>query len=884
VTVPTRGIVARLSGVAARVRGVVFRRAADREMDEEIRFHIEMETEKNMRAGMPGHEAHRKALATFGGVERHRETLREARRVPLLEPFWLDVRFGARFLVRDPALALVAALTIALGVGATTTVFSALNTVLIRPLPLLDSNRLVSIQESRSGAVSTGLEGMLIAYGRVQQYRAATASVFESLSAHRLEASFSLRLADATVAVSGALTAGNYFRTLGVQPALGRSYSADDAAEIVISHELWSTHFARDPGVLGQAVGLDGKTVTVVGVAPAGFVGATFVTNHVWVPVGVRSVSLESWDIRMVPVGSLREGVGRAQAAAAVDAAARSIPAEPNTTVRAARVDALSTVAVVGRAEVTGFFALLLGMALLVLLIAAANIAGVMLSRGFARRREMAVRLAIGAGRSRVVRHLLAESLLIFALAGLLGVGLAYLGTAWLAGIPLPPQLPPVLLDLEPDLRVLAFAAVVTGTTGVVFGLVPALKASRPDLVPALKSATAASTAGEGRTRNFFVGAQVSLAVTLLLTGTLFARSLQQGLRADLGFDADGVVAATIDLGAPLDYERERAREFYRALIERVSALPGVQSAALSQYILLSGSRSGGGASRPDAPETGTTNVSVSSVTPRYFETMGIELVAGRGFTDADADGAVPVVVINQTLADRLWPGESPIGRLVQQPWTSQPAEVIGVASEGRYTFVTEEPTPFVFLSYLQVSRPEMAIHVRAPGAEAATLEAVADAVRQLDPNLAIRTPVWIADLVGTGLFPHRFGAQMVGAFGIVGVILAAIGIYGVLSYHVTRRTRELGVRRALGATGARVVRDVTGRGGFIAAVGCLIGMLAGGVLAHVARGFLFGIRPLDPLTFTAVPILLFVISVFASWVPARRASAVAPSEALRMD
>jgi putative ABC transport system permease protein len=384
--------------------------------------------------------------------------------------------------------------------------------------------------------------------------------------------------------------------------------------------------------------------------------------------------------------------------------------------------------------------------------------------------------------------------------------------------------------------------------------------------------------------RNLFVGAQVSLAVTLLLTGTLFARSLQQGLRADLGFDADGVVAATIDLGAPLDYHGERAREFYRALIERVSALPGVQSAALSQHVLLSGSRSGGGASRPDAPEAVTTNVSVSSVTPGYFETMGIELVAGRGFTDADADGALPVVVINQTLADRLWPGASPIGRPVQQPWTSQPAEVIGVASEGRYTFVTEAPTPFVFLPYLQVSRPEMSIHVRAPGAEAATLRAVANVVRQLEPNLAIRTPVRVADLVGTGLFPHRFGAQMVGAFGIVGLILAAMGIYGVLGYHVTRRTRELGVRRALGATGARVVRDVVGRGGFIAGVGCAVGMLAGGALAHVARGFLFGIRPLDPVTFTAVPLLLFCVAVLASWLPARRASHVQPSEALRVD
>jgi len=872
------------AGLAARLRHALFRRAADHEMDEELRFHVDMETEKNVRAGMSPEEARRRALVAFGGMERHRQALRYGRRLPVVEALWADARFGVRALARTPGLSMVAALTVALGVGATTTVFSAVNAVLLRPLPLPDPERLASIQERRSGLVSTGLEGMLIPYSRYQEYRGATRDIFESLAAHRLVDGFSLRLAETTVAVNGALTSGNYFQTLGVRPELGRAYTSDDAPEIVISHTLWVNRFGSDPSVVGRSVGLDGRTVTIVGVAPRGFAGATFVEDRIWAPVGLRGLDPESWSLRVVPLARLKAGVDRRRAAAAVDALARRlVPHQESATVRGALLARLTIVPDDGRNTVTGFFGMLLGTAVLVLLIAAANIAAIMVARGIARRREMAVRLALGAGRARMVRHLMAESLMIFAAGGAAGVALAYAGCAWLQGIDLPPQVPPLLLGFSPDARVLAFAVAVSGTVGLLSGLLPALGSSRPDLVPALKTGLAGSMGGRNRARDVFVGAQVALAAALLLAAALFVRSVQEGVRADVGFDADGVVATAIDLGAPHDYDRDSGRAFDRRLLERVRALPGVQSAGLSGSVLLSGWRSGGGVRPEDTPDAPSTYAAYTVVTPEYFGTMGIRILEGRGFTGADVEGSPPVAVINRTLADRLWPGESPIGRRFIG-LRREPLEVVGVTGPGKYIFVTEEPTGFVFLPYGQVYSARMNLHARAPGAEASTIRAIAGVVRDLDPDIAIGTPVLVRGVVGTGLFPQRFAAQLIGAFGLVGLILAATGIYGVLAYQVTRRTRELGVRRALGATTGRVVGNVLGRGAVLASAGCLIGTGAGAALAFAARSFLFGIRPLDPLTFTAVPLGLLLVALLASWLPARRAVSVEPSEALRTE
>lgn len=870
-------------GLGARLRHTLFRRRLDREMDDEIAFHLAMEAEKLESRGVDPAEARRRAAVAFGGVERHREALREGRRVPVLEPLVRDVRFGVRSLARDPGLTAAAVVTIALGVGATTAVFSVTRALLLRPLPLPEVHRLVSIQEQRSGAVSTGVEGMLIPYPRFEAYVDAAGGVFSETAALRLDG-FALRLDEVTVHVDGALTSGSFFETLGIRPALGRAYTLDDAAEVVLSHDLWQARFGGDPSVVGRRVALDGTPLTIVGVGPRGFRGVTAFADALWAPVGVRDLSPESWGLRVVPLGRLAEGVDLTRASAVVEAAALAIPPESGSTVRGATLDPVQTVPIQGRAVVGAFLGLLLGLAVLVLLIAAANIAGVLLARAFARRRETAVRLALGAGRGRVVRHLLAEALLLFLAGGAAGVGLAHLGTAALSSMPLPPQAP-VILEFGPDRTVLAFALLVTGVTGLVFGLVPALQASRPGLIDALRAGGWGATAGGGRTRDVFVGAQVALSVLLLATAALFVQSFRAGATVDPGFDADGVVVARIDLGSPHDYDGEGRLRFWTDLRERARAITGVESVGLAQVVLLSGDRWGGLVLAADDLEGEGVNAFSDVVGWGYFQALGVEVVQGRGFTSTDVEGTVPVAVVNESAAARLWPGESAVGRRIRGGALNrgdQEVEVVGVVRDGRYVFATEEPTAAVFQPLDQMSPTAASIHLRAPGSEAGALRELGEIVRTLDADVAMEWAGPLEALTGFSLYPHRIAAGLVGAFGLVGLLLSALGLHGVLAHQVARRTREFGVRRALGAGTGDVVARVLGRGAVLAGGGCAVGLGAGWLVARAVGSFLYGVTPLGAPSLATVAALLFAVAVGAGLVPALRAARVAPARALR--
>ncbi len=868
-------------GLRARFRHTLLRRRLDREMDDEIAFHLAMEAEKLESQGVDPAEARRRAAVAFGGVERHREALREGRRVPVLEPLVRDVRFGMRSLAREPGLTLAAVVTIALGVGATTAVFSVTRALLLRPLPIPEVDRLMSIQEQRSGAVSTGVEGMLIPYPRFEAYADATEGVFRSTAAVRLDG-FALRLDDVTVHVDGALTSGGFFETVGIRPILGRVYTGDDDAEIVISHDLWLARFGGDPEVVGRRVALDGAAVTIVGVGPRGFRGVTAFADALWAPVGIRDLEPDSWGLRVVPLGRLADGVDRARAAAVVDAAAGAIPSDPNATIRGATLDPVQSVPVQGRGVVGAFLGLLLGLAVLVLLIAAANIASVLLARAFARRRETAVRLALGAGRARVVRHLLAEALLLFVAGGAAGVALAYLGTAALASIPLPPQAP-VILDLAPDRTVLVFALAVTGGTGLVFGLVPALQASRPGLIGALRAGGWGATAGGGWTRDLFVGGQVALSVLLLATAALFAGSFRAGASVDPGFDAAGVVVARIDLGAPHDYDGGARLRFWSELRDRARAIPGVKSVGLAQLVLLSGDRWGGDVRAADDPDAPGVNAFSDFVGWGWFEALEVEIVEGRAFRPSDGPDAPPVAVVNQFAAERLWPGETAVGRRLRGAMNrSEEVEVVGVVRDGRYVFATEEPTAAVFQPLDQMSPTAASIHLRAPGSEARALRELGEIVRSMDADVALELAGPLEALIGFSLYPHRIAAGLVGAFGVVGLLLSALGLHGVLAHQVARRTREFGVRRALGAGTGDVVARVLGRGAVLAGAGCAVGLAAGWLVARGVGSFLYGVTPLGAPSLAAVAALLFAVAVGAGLVPALRAGRVAPARALR--
>ncbi len=796
-----------------------------------------------------------------------------------------DLRYALRALRRNPGLTLVCVLTISLGVGATTAVSSIVNALLFRPLPITAPGRVVSVEELRRGAVGTMLGRRAIPYERYEQYRDATARVFSGLAANHY-ASFSLQADGEATSIYGSLTSANYFDVLGVRPAAGHFFARDDERTVVLSHALWRSRFGADPGVVGRTVHLDSRPYTVVGVAARGFSGTNvgFVLDA-WVPIrayapGAGASMFDRW---VAMFGRLAPGVTLAQASAAANVAATSIPpGERQTVVERARVTRMSGIPSGFRGDVDAFLGILFGTALLVLLIAGANVAGILLARAAGRRREMGVRVAIGAGRGRIVRQLLVESVVLFLVGGGAGVGVAYLLTGLLERVAVLPMGFAVALDVSPDPAVIVGALLIAAVVGIAFGLVPALDASRTDVTRILKEAD--PRGGRSRARSAFVAAQFALCVLLLVVGGLFVRTLRSALGASPGFDPDGVVVAGIDL-APHGIDEERGRAFYARLLERVRALPEVQAAGIAQVALLTGSRYGSDVHPAEGGPAGErrTNAGFDVVDPAYFETLRVSLTAGRFFTPGDRAGTRPVAVVNETLARRMWPGEDPLGRRLRID-RDEAVEVVGVTRDGKYASQEEDPQAFVFLPFAQRYAPDMVLHVRTRAPAPETVSKLREVVHELNPNVALQAPGALAPKVGVTLLPQRVAAWLIGGFGLVGMLLAALGVYGLLSYLVTQRSREFGIRIALGAREQDLVRQVLGSGARIAAAGALIGIAGAILAAHLVHAFAFGVSPLDPVTFLAVPALLAAVALLACWLPARRAAGADPVNALRAE
>lgn len=855
-------------------------------MDEELRFHLDMEIEQNIRKGMSPAEARHRAMVAFGGLDQTREKLRVGRQLPFVEPLFREMAQALRAVRRSPGFAAVAFLMVAMGVGATTSMFSVANAFLLRPLPIPEPENLYGIWEDRQGAMSIGMEGTRVPFNRYESYEEGTRDVFRSLAAH-VSAAFSLRTPQETVSVEGMEVSGNYFTTLGLEPHLGHFFSESDAPEVVISHGLWQRLFSGDSAVVGGTVHLDGKPLTLVAVAPEAFLGLTaaFVSD-LWVPAGrpgdrVGSGFSAGW---VTPVGRLRPGVSQEDASSLVRLVALNVPPdEPQTTVRGARLEPVTGVPPLMVDELRGFFTMLVAAGLLVLLIAAANLANALMARGVNRRREIAIRSAIGAGRTRVVAHLLAENFLLFLVGGVGGVGLAYLGTWGMGRIPLPPHLG-LQLDLAPDLRVLAVALLLTLSVGMVFGLVPAFHGTRFNLVPALKLGLSGGNGHRSRLRGAFVAGQTAMSVLLLIVAFLFFRSLKAGLGGEPGFDSAGVVVAGVDLG-PHGFTEDQGREYFEQLLERVRAIPAVESAGLSMQTLGIPEAPMNNVSSPDAvPEqVSVRHANYNVVGLGLIETMGMELVAGRGFNSTDAHGSPEVVLVSENLAEGLWPGRSPIGRRIRFVGDREP-EVVGVVRDGRYLGIADDPRPYVVFPHSQLYASEMQFHIRTSAPADVIVRELKDEARALDPNVAVEMGMGLQELLGIILLPQWLASTLVGVFGFIGMALAALGTYGILAYQVAQRTREFGVRRALGAGREGIVGLVLRQGAVLAAWGCGLGILAGVGVSQGIRGFLFGVAPLDPLTFATVPFGLFLVALLASFVPAVRAAKVSPIEALRQE
>ncbi|HEV7890010.1 MAG TPA: ABC transporter permease [Pyrinomonadaceae bacterium] len=809
-----------------------------------------------------------------------------------------DLRFGVRALWKSPGFTLVAVASLALGIGANTAIFSLVNTVLLRPLPAREPSRLVSV--SVLGKDDTMLA---FSYPTYKDYRERSGDALSGIFAERL-GPMSLSRDGNNQRVWGYLVTGNYFEVLGVSAAQGRAFTAeDDRAPLaspvaVLSHGSWVRRFGADPSVVGKDIMLNGHPFRVVGVMPEGFVGAEVVyTPEVWVPMMMQewiepgNAWLERRTTQNIfSVGRLKDGVTREQAEASLNMLAKRLGEEYPDTDEGQRIALVPPGFIVPqlRGAVVGFAAVLMAAVALVLLIACVNLANLLLARASSRRKEIAIRLAMGASRWRVVRQLLTESLLLSLAGGVLGLLLAM----WILDLVAayrPPIDVPLWIDVNVDGRVMAFTLAASVLTALLFGLMPALQSARADLVPALKDAGAVAGRTRTRLRSALVVAQVMLSLVVLVAAGLVVRALGRLQTVSPGFEVEHGLVASFDLGLQ-NYDEARGQDFERRLIERVRALPGVRAASLTDLMPLSlnyssndihieGQQLGRGANAPISM--------VASVERDYFNAMSIPLVAGRAFTEADKEDATRVVIVNETLARRFFPGEDPaqgaIGRRISfQSDTGPWLEIAGVARDGKYWTLGEAPQLFVYSPLSQAYSQTATLVVRSEGDPRSLASSIRAEVARLDPALPLFDVKTMDEHMGVSLFPARVAASLLGGFGLLALLLAAMGVYGVVSYSVAQRTREIGIRLALGARARDVLGLVAGRSMALVGAGLAAGLAVALMLTHFMEGVLYGVSATDAVTFTLVVLTLAAVALLACLVPARRATKVDPMVALR--
>ena len=802
-----------------------------------------------------------------------------------MEALRQDIIQSCRRLRRTPGFTAVAAVTIALGVAATTTVFSVANGLLLKaPDGVSDPGSLVNLHTTSPD----GSSFHAFSYPEYREYREGDIGL-AGLATYSVTA-MSLLRTDEPELVAGMLVSDNYFDVVGARPALGRAFAADDQDVAVLSYDVWRDRFAGDSAVLGRTVTVNRHPLAVIGVAEPGFRGHIAVLDAgIWVPVAAQPLLLPGerlgWDSSWLEVvGRVRPGVSREQVQASADLVARRIMEARPEVGEGHGIDVRRYTALFGQfyGSVFAFMALLLGIAGVVLLIACMNVANLLLARGTGRAKEIAVRLALGSGRRRVLQHLVVESVLLFALGGLAGTVLAFWAARALSAFH-PPIPIPIALDFAPDVRVLGFALAAAFLTGVTFGLVPALRASRPALVPVLKSETAGGGSTHTRLRDLFVVTQVAGSALLLVGAGLFVRSLGRAAAIDPGLDPSGVEIATIDLGIN-NYGEAEGRDFYRRLEERLAASPGVEVTGLVQTLPLNLENSEtvitieGHEVSDDHPGHQT---DFNVVTPGYFPTMRISILGGRGFDATDVEGAPLVAILNETAARTYWPGESAVGKRIflGRPPDAAAATVVGIARDGKYRSLGEDARVMLYIPFAQDYRPQMTLAVRGDGNTGAAVRSV---LRELDPALPYLHRGPMGEVMAISLLPQRLAAGVASGFGSLGLLLAAVGLYGILAYTVALRTREFGIRLALGATGGRLIGLVLRRGLVLTAIGLGVGFGAAWGVTRLIGGLLFGLNPLDPVTYGGIGVALMVVTLLASYMPARRARGVDPMVALR--
>lgn len=875
------------------VRAMLGRARMESDMDAELRFHMQAYAEDLQRQGVARDEAMRRAHIEFGGVERLKEECRDARGVSFAETLLQDLRYGARALRKSPGFTAIAVLTLGLGIGANTAIFSVVNAILLHPLAYKDADRLVTILIDPAAPVSAA---------NYVDWREQSHS-FEGMAAAEYW-SPNLTGVDQPENIRGHKITYDLFPLLGSQPLLGRLFTEqDDRAgsehQVILSYRLWQRRFSQDRNVIGKVIRLNGDAYSIVGVMPRDFQFAPFWATHaeLWVPIafGDRVHNRAGNSLRVF--GRLKPGATLAQARAEIATITAHLEKQYPGTNQNVVVTPLKE-QVVGKVEAP--LLVLLGAVGFVLLMACANVAHMLLARAASRQKEIAVRAALGAGRIRVVRQFLTENLLLAGIGGALGLLLAFWGTRAL--VALSPESIPRAETVTLDGWVVLFLFGITVLTSIGFGLAPALQASAVNLSDTLKETGRGSSDGmqRNRLRSFLVASEFALALMLLIGAGLMVRSFFALQSVDPGFNPHNVLSMVVSVAGSNEAAIGNREVFYRQLLERVRAIPGVESAAGINHLPLAGDLWGWPFAiegRPK-PRAGDSPGGVYRIaTPGYFATMRIPLLRGRDIAEADTETAPGVVLINEKAAHSFWPGQDPIGKRISfdADTTVMPTwlTIVGVVKDAKQGDWAAKPDEEVYLAAFQnkqfLGAPEshssyITLVVRTTGDPAALTQALKDTVWSFDRNLPISQVVTMDAVVAAANAQPRFEMMLLGIFATVALLLAAVGIYGVMSYAVSRRTHEIGIRVSLGANPADVVLLVVRQGMLLALIGSVAGIIGALGLSRLMKSLLYGVKPIDPLIFGGVTILLLVVAMAASYLPARRAMRVDPMIALRYE
>src|SRR5882762_8395660 len=887
---------ATLRSIVQRLTALFRRRRLEDDLDNELRSHLEMSAELNLRKGMSPADARREALRSFGGVEQTKEIYREQRGLPMIETTWQDLCFALRMLRRSPGFSLLSILCLTLGIGANAAVFSWIEGILFRPYPAVThQERLVAVGGTARGEA----RGNPLSWPDFLDLQRGC-TLCETLFVSKITGT-TLSIGERAERTIGSIVSANYFDAIGVHPILGRGFEpGEDVGSnahpvTVISYQLWQSRFKGDPTIIGKTQRLNGIEHTIVGVAPEGFLG-TFVGwgMQFWVPASMEETfegggyKLEDRGARWIEAYTrLKPGVTLEQAQQEISAVAKRLETDFPATNRGRGIKLwpLWQTPFNNASTLLPTLGIMLAVVVVVLLIACANVGNLLLVRSFARRHEMTVRVAVGANRSRLLQQLITEGLILSALAATGGLLVAH----WCrhALVLLFPARAGVAMTLpgEIDWRVLALSAGVCLISTLLLGLVPAIQTSKIDLAGALKSEMAGVVGGgHGKSwlRSGLVVLQVSLSFLLLVGTGLLMQSLQRIRNLNPGFSTQGVLFTAVDLRGA-GYDPQRAKTFDDALLERVQALPGVESAALARSTPLSYGSFSSSAIAVDGyqpPPDEQPTVQYNQVGPAYFSTMGIPLLSGREFTRADNETALPVAIVNDVMAAQYWRGDDPIGKrlLVKGQWR----QVVGVAKVSRYQSVRENPKPFFYVPFRQDFSVGTNLNIRTRMPAETIAAELAREVHALDANLAPYEVISLQEQMDRSTSPQRVAVTLLGVLGGLALILATIGLYAVMSYTVSQSSRELGLRMALGAGASNLLRLVVSHGLALTAGGVILGSAAALLLTRLLGNLLFKVSPRDPLAFASAFVVMTIAALAACLLPAWRATRTDPARILR--